>query len=424
MRRTAAAARRTAPARAERPRICVEAGLSGRRAGGGAGHGARRFAGGRLAAVPRAARVLDPGGAAMQRAVHAATTILPHLRRGLTRRERGPGRPRAAHADRRRRRSRSPDRDALLGLRRRRRRPPPRGRPARGARAGPRARSACTSSRGCACADPACPLRSAIVAPLRRPRPPRRHARRALRAARAACGWRSRASWPRRPRSSSAMVELSELEAQGERLARAELRALRAQISPHFIYNALAAVAAFIHSRPGGGARAADRVLRVHPLRVRAPAAVRDARRRAAVRREVPAARAGALRRAAARARAGRPRGAARRSCRCSRCSRSWRTRCATASSRAPEGGLVVDRGARPRRRRRAARVRRRRRDRPRARGARRSPAAGRASASATSTAGCSRTFGEGYGLRWSRTASGHDGRDDAAEVPRGGAAA
>jgi two-component system LytT family sensor kinase len=46
------------------------------------------------------------------------------------------------------------------------------------------------------------------------------------------------------------MVELSELEAQGERLARAELRALRAQISPHFIYNALAAVAAFIHSRP------------------------------------------------------------------------------------------------------------------------------------------------------------------------------
>ena len=46
------------------------------------------------------------------------------------------------------------------------------------------------------------------------------------------------------------MVELSEVEAQGERLARAELRALRAQISPHFIYNALAAVASFIHSRP------------------------------------------------------------------------------------------------------------------------------------------------------------------------------
>ena len=48
----------------------------------------------------------------------------------------------------------------------------------------------------------------------------------------------------------AAMIELSEVEAQGERLASAELRALRAQISPHFIYNALAAVASFIHSRP------------------------------------------------------------------------------------------------------------------------------------------------------------------------------
>jgi len=48
----------------------------------------------------------------------------------------------------------------------------------------------------------------------------------------------------------SAQIELSELEAQSERLARAELRALRAQISPHFIYNALAAVASYIHSRP------------------------------------------------------------------------------------------------------------------------------------------------------------------------------
>ena len=40
------------------------------------------------------------------------------------------------------------------------------------------------------------------------------------------------------------------LAAQEERLAQAELRALRAQISPHFIYNALAAVANSIHTRP------------------------------------------------------------------------------------------------------------------------------------------------------------------------------
>jgi len=48
----------------------------------------------------------------------------------------------------------------------------------------------------------------------------------------------------------SAQVELSFLAAQEERLAQAELRALRAQISPHFIYNALAAVANSIHTRP------------------------------------------------------------------------------------------------------------------------------------------------------------------------------
>jgi two-component system LytT family sensor kinase len=48
----------------------------------------------------------------------------------------------------------------------------------------------------------------------------------------------------------SAQIALSVLAEQEERLAQAELRALRAQISPHFIYNALAAVAGEIHSRP------------------------------------------------------------------------------------------------------------------------------------------------------------------------------
>ncbi len=48
----------------------------------------------------------------------------------------------------------------------------------------------------------------------------------------------------------SAQIELSVLPEQEERLAQAELRALRAQISPHFIYNALAAVAGNIHDRP------------------------------------------------------------------------------------------------------------------------------------------------------------------------------
>jgi two-component system LytT family sensor kinase len=48
----------------------------------------------------------------------------------------------------------------------------------------------------------------------------------------------------------SAQIELASISEQEERLARAELGALRAQISPHFIYNALSAVASYIHTRP------------------------------------------------------------------------------------------------------------------------------------------------------------------------------
>ena len=45
-------------------------------------------------------------------------------------------------------------------------------------------------------------------------------------------------------------LELAELEASRSDLARAEVRALRAQISPHFIYNALTTIAAFVRSDP------------------------------------------------------------------------------------------------------------------------------------------------------------------------------
>ena len=48
----------------------------------------------------------------------------------------------------------------------------------------------------------------------------------------------------------SAQVELSLIAAQEERLTKAELHALRARISPHFVYNSLAAIASYIHSRP------------------------------------------------------------------------------------------------------------------------------------------------------------------------------
>ena len=73
---------------------------------------------------------------------------------------------------------------------------------------------------------------------------PRSTARAAAPARGHARGRRGRpASCP--PRSSCRAVAEQE-----ERLAQAELRALRAQISPHFIYNALAAVATYIHTRP------------------------------------------------------------------------------------------------------------------------------------------------------------------------------
>jgi two-component system LytT family sensor kinase len=202
-------------------------------------------AGWRFVRAPR--RVLDPGGAAMQRAVHAATTILPQLRRGLTTESAGSAAPALrvlTGADA----VALAGPDVLLACE---------GAGADHHRAGDALESLVPARREdrvhveprLACAVPGCPLRSAIVAPLalrerrigalvalyERPGRVRLEESRAVAEAAALV---------------SAMVELSELEAQGERLALAELRALRAQISPHFIYNALAAVAAFIHSRP------------------------------------------------------------------------------------------------------------------------------------------------------------------------------
>jgi two-component system LytT family sensor kinase len=45
-------------------------------------------------------------------------------------------------------------------------------------------------------------------------------------------------------------VALAELDTSRAKLARAEVRALRAQISPHFIYNALTAIASFVRTDP------------------------------------------------------------------------------------------------------------------------------------------------------------------------------
>jgi two-component system, LytTR family, sensor kinase len=97
--------------------------------------------------------------------------------------------------------------------------------------------------------DPTCPLRSAVLAPLTV------QGRRAgtLIAFYRTIGKPSQSELRVVQEAASlvsAQVELSVVADQEERLARAELRALRAQISPHFIYNALAAVAGDIHARP------------------------------------------------------------------------------------------------------------------------------------------------------------------------------
>ena len=196
----------------------------------------------------RASRAADaPEAAGMQSALHAATSTLPHLRKGLTPRtaERavpylraltgaaaialadtcavlaidGEGREQVRPGDLLSRLlARTPDHRVHVV---------------------PKLVSS----------DPACPLRSAVLAPL------------VVQGKRTGTlimfyktvGRPSHAELRVVQEAASlvaAQVELSIVSEQEERLAQAELRALRAQISPHFIYNALAAVAGDIHARP------------------------------------------------------------------------------------------------------------------------------------------------------------------------------
>jgi two-component system LytT family sensor kinase len=96
------------------------------------------------------------------------------------------------------------------------------------------------------CADPDCPIRSGVLAPI--------VADDRVVAALAAYGPSVSAGLVRATeelaRWISTQVELAELERQRTRLMEAELRALRAQISPHFIYNCLGAIASFVRTDP------------------------------------------------------------------------------------------------------------------------------------------------------------------------------
>ena len=96
------------------------------------------------------------------------------------------------------------------------------------------------------CPDPTCPVRSAVVAPL--------VVDERVVAVLAAYGPKSSAGLVRATEEVanwvSGQIQLAELNRERTRAMEAELRALRAQISPHFIYNALAAIASFVRTDP------------------------------------------------------------------------------------------------------------------------------------------------------------------------------
>ena len=96
------------------------------------------------------------------------------------------------------------------------------------------------------CADVACPLRWTVIAPL--------IGEEGVLGALVAYGAGESAVLVRAAtevaRWVSVQLELAELDRSRTRLIEAEIRALRAQISPHFIFNSLAAIASFVRTDP------------------------------------------------------------------------------------------------------------------------------------------------------------------------------
>jgi two-component system LytT family sensor kinase len=126
-------------------------------------------------------------------------------------------------------------------------------------RAAASGRTAVLPARDLSCAELDCPIRGAVVAPLP---PPSAGAGRpagvliALSDSEPAPGLVQ--ATLETARFVSDQLALAELDSSRTRLARAEVRALRAQIRPHFIYNALTAIASFVRTDPE---RARDLIL-------------------------------------------------------------------------------------------------------------------------------------------------------------------
>lgn len=97
-----------------------------------------------------------------------------------------------------------------------------------------------------ACADPGCPVREAIVAPL----DVEEKVVGTLQVFTASASAGLVRATNEVARWVSGQLELAELDASRTRLMEAEVRALRAQISPHFVYNSLTAIASFTRTDP------------------------------------------------------------------------------------------------------------------------------------------------------------------------------
>jgi LytS/YehU family sensor histidine kinase len=97
-----------------------------------------------------------------------------------------------------------------------------------------------------ACPDPACRIRVAMIAPLT--------IEGRVAGTLAAYGSNARAPRVRAlgevARWVSGQLELAELDASRARLVDAKVKALRAQISPHFVYNSLTTIASFVRTNP------------------------------------------------------------------------------------------------------------------------------------------------------------------------------
>ena len=96
------------------------------------------------------------------------------------------------------------------------------------------------------CADPDCPVRRAVVAPL----VVDDHVVGTIAAYAPDVGPGLVRAVGEVSRWVAAQLELAELDASRARLAEAQVRALRAQISPHFVFNALTAIASFVRTDP------------------------------------------------------------------------------------------------------------------------------------------------------------------------------